>query len=130
MQIEMDYLEVIAFDKAIGFGAQLRTDPRNGPAIAQLCAGRYDAPDRVAGALTLFFAGVAIAREHQVNARNLKFAKAEWLRSTKIDGSPCHADLDGKTFNPQKGALIDGRFVLPGVSLGCKCTSRPIFEAK
>lgn len=129
-QIAADYAEVIAFHETRGFGAELRSNPRNGPEIAKLCAGRYDVPDHVASAVHLFFTFVAIAREHQMKARELKFAKAEWLGSTKTDGASCHAEFESMTFNPQKGMLVEGKFVLPGVSLGCKCTSRPIFEPK
>jgi hypothetical protein len=126
-QIANDYADLLGFEKKRGFGAEVRANPRDGALVGRLCSERYDASGNITKSIALYFMFVAIAREHQVKARDLKITKAKWTDS-HATVPPCHPGFDGRAFNPQKGIRIKGRYVLPGVTLGCKCNSRAIFE--
>ena len=126
-KIALDYADLLDFDGTSGFGAQLRAAPRDSNVANELYAGRYAAPAHIVSGLRTFFMFVAIAREQQLKARDLKIKKSEWVDSHAVV-PPCHPGMDGKQFNPLQGARFKGKYVLPGVTLGCKCMSRLIIS--
>lgn len=126
-QIALDYSDLLAFDKTSGFGAKLRAAPRDSNLAHELYRDRYAAPAHIVSGVRMFFMLVAIAREEQLRAQHLKIKKSEWMDSHAVV-PPCHPGMDGKQFNPLKGARFKSQYVLPGVTLGCKCTSRPIIS--
>lgn len=124
-KIANDYASLLDFKDGDGFGAQVRMNPRNGEVIGQLCSTRYDIERKTMNNITHFYMSVAISREKQVKMAELQVEKTAWMES---GAKPfCHAGMDGKKFNPQIGIKLGGSYVLPGVTLGCKCNSRPIF---
>lgn len=126
-QIALDHADLLAFDRTSGFGAQLRAAPRDGNLAHELYKDRYAAPAHIVSGVRTFFMFVAIAREQQLKAVDLNIKKSEWMDSHAVT-PPCHPGMDGKQFNPLKGARFKGKYVLPGVTLGCKCMSRPIIS--
>jgi hypothetical protein len=71
-------------------------------------------------------ATAAFTRLRQVE---LGIEKAMWVHSgAGRHPRPDHVAANGKIYDPKKGCLISGKYILPGELPNCRCFSKPIIE--
>ncbi len=59
--------------------------------------------------------------------QQLGITQAKWRHShAGKHPRPSHVAFDGKTYDIDKGAYIDGEWILPGELINCRCTARPV----
>lgn len=62
-----------------------------------------------------------------VRRRELGITTAIWQHSgAGKEPRPSHVAANGKPFDLDKGMLLDGEWLLPGVAINCRCTSRAV----
>lgn len=65
----------------------------------------------------------------QARRQELGITKAIWMHSHagKVP-RPSHVKADGVEFDVSKGLFLDGKWVLPGQEINCRCGSRAVIE--
>lgn len=71
--------------------------------------------------------GSAITRARY---NDLGINKAIWIHPKGISNEPrlSHLKADGKTFNINKGCLIDGEYIFPKQKINCNCDYAPVID--
>lgn len=88
---------------------------------------RYDVTRRRAAFIARDQNNKATAVITAVRQKGLGIKLARW-RHSRAGAHPrkAHVAVDGKTYDIEKGMLIDGRYVFPGEDPNCRCTSQSI----
>ena len=61
--------------------------------------------------------------------KELGIKRAIWRHSSAAkEPRQSHVKANGKMFDVDKGMLIDGEYILPGMKINCGCTSRAVIE--
>lgn len=71
----------------------------------------------------------AHAKIEQMKRKQAGITQAVWLHSHagKVP-RPSHVRANGKLFDPEKGMYIDGKWILPGEEINCRCLSRSVVD--
>lgn len=117
-----DYSALRQFDATNEFSALVLNAGRDLHSLSQALTARYGLEKKQAAALSLFFTNVATARNEQLRRQSLGISQCIWLTSTCV----AHAALSGQKFDSAVGIATDDGYLLPGVAIGCTCTSKPI----
>jgi uncharacterized protein with gpF-like domain len=65
----------------------------------------------------------------QVRRTELGITEADWFHShAGKSPRPSHVAAHGKRFDIRKGMYLDGKWVLPGEEINCRCTSRAVIK--
>ncbi|XVN74528.1 hypothetical protein AAEX37_01965 [Oligella sp. MSHR50489EDL] len=74
-------------------------------------------------------AAKAHAEIERARREELGITKAVWQHShAGKEPRPSHVAANGKEFDVSKGMYLDGKWVLPGQEINCRCTSRAVIE--
>ena len=69
----------------------------------------------------------ATATFTRVRQKELGITKAVWIHSgAGKHPRPEHVAFNGKTYDVEKGAFLEGKWTWPGVEINCRCTSRSV----
>jgi hypothetical protein len=124
--IEDDYRQLISFDTTTEIGRTVFEARQNLHAISIFAASRYDLTKQEAGMVARLFGNVSRARRDQLRHKDLGIAKCVWM--TAVCNHKSHVRLDGKKFDSQKGMMIRGQYLFPGVAIGCLCVQRAVID--
>jgi len=90
---------------------------------------RYGVTHRRAAFIARDQSSKAKAVIENVRRRELGITTAIWQHSgAGKEPRPSHVAANGKPFDLDKGMLIDGEWLLPGVAINCRCTSRAVIQ--
>lgn len=120
-QIAKDYATLIRFNEEDELTRIVFDAGRDLHQLSQALITRYDLNKKQVAGLPLFFANVAGARKEQNRHQGLGIRKCTWLATDDQ-----HAELAGKEYDPSIGIKTPEGYLLPGVTLGCKCVARAV----
>lgn len=115
-----DYATLLRFNEKDEFTCLVLDAGRDLHKLSQALMTRYAMNKKQAAGVPAFLANVAGAWQNQRRLRDLGISKCIWM--APVD----HSDLDGQPYDPAVGLKTAEGYLLPGVTLGCKCTSRSV----
>lgn len=88
---------------------------------------RYGVTHKRAAFIARDQASKAKAVIENVRRQELGITMAIWQHSgAGKEPRPSHVAANGKQYELDKGMLIDGKYILPGTEINCRCTSRAV----
>lgn len=120
--IPAEYLQSVQGDvfRAVSSGYDLQK-------LTDTLQSRYGVTHKRAAFIARDQSSKAKAVIENVRRRELGITQAIWQHSgAGKEPRPSHVAANGKTFDLDKGMLLDGELLLPGVAINCRCTSRAV----
>jgi len=122
--IGADYLKDVQGDvwRAVKSGYDLDT-------LSKTIKARYGTTAKRAGFIARDQSNKAKAVIENVRRKELGITEAIWQHSgAGKEPRPSHVAASGKKYDLSKGMYLDGKWVLPGEEINCRCTSRAIIS--
>lgn len=95
--------------------------------ISEELKKRYDVTNRRAALISRDQSNKLTAVVTRARRIELGIKEAVWIHS-KAGKEPraSHVAANGKVFDVEKGCLIDGKYILPGEEINCRCISKSV----
>ena len=125
-----DYQSILGIKEPNDFSGLVFSAKRDLHRISVAIESRYDLDRSTAARVAGFVANVGMAHAQQRRQVELGIIQCRWLVSTcgttLGDPNVLHAELLGKLYDPSRGLSMGGKYLLPGVAIGCTCIGKPI----